>query len=225
MIERGNILMSWGTGNFGFISVDYISRESLCINDLGLEKRDNESYYYNNASREYQGFLFQYTLDGYGIYESGSSLYKLTKGKAFFITFPEDSRYYFSPDDNENGSWTFFYIHFSGPASAPFYNRIRELAGPVLELDTDSQPISLFFELYDTLRSNKSSIRYLVSDWLYHFLIALLRHVEAPPHKQLSSPVAAAIQWMKKHYFEQLNLESMSREIGLSYSHLTRQLL
>ncbi len=223
MIERGNFLMSWITGNYGFISVDYISRESLCINDLGLEKRDNDNYFYNNASREYQGYLFQYTLDGYGIYEANEAKYKLTKGKAFFITFPEDSQYYFSSNDSENNSWTFFYIHFSGPAAAPFYNRIRELAGPILELEADSQPINMFFELYDILRSNKSPLRYMGNEWLYHFLIALLRHIEAPAHKQLSAPVAAAIQWMQKHYFEQLNLESMSREIGISYSHLTRQ--
>lgn len=222
MLERGNFLMSWITGNFGFINVDFISKESLCINDLGLETRSNEYYHFNNSNRDYQGYLFQYTLDGSGIYEACGNKCRLTKGKAFLITFPEDSQYYFTTDDNPDKYWTFFYIHFSGPAVAPFFNRIRELSGPVIELELDSLPISLFFELYDTLRNQSSPIRYMSNEWLYRFLISLVRYIEAPPNKQLSTHVAAAMEWMNKYYSDQLNLETMSREIGISYSHLTR---
>lgn len=223
MIERGDFLMSWPTGHYGFINADYISKESLCINDLGLEIRNSESYYYNNLTRDYHGFLFQYTLDGYGIYETSGVKHKMTKGKAFFITFPEDSRYYFSADDDPANSWTFFYIHFSGPAAAPFFERIRELSGPVLQLEPDSKPINQFFDLYDILRSKSSLVRYMTNEWLYRFLISLVRYTEAPPGKQTSPYVAAAMNWMNQHYSEQINLEDMGKEIGISYSHLCRQ--
>lgn len=215
--------MSWPTGHYGFINADYISRESLCINDLGLEIRDSDSYYYNNLTRDYHGFLFQYTLDGYGIYETAGVKHKMTKGKAFFITFPEDSSYYFSADDDPANSWTFFYIHFSGPAAAPFFDRIRELSGPILQLEPDSQPINLFFDLYDILRSKSSLVRYMTNEWLYRFLISLVRYTETPPNRQASPYVAAAMNWMNQHYSEQINLEDMGKEIGISYSHLCRQ--
>lgn len=223
MIERGNFLMSWATGHYGFLNADYISNESLCINDLGLEQRTSEEYYFNNLTRDYQGYLFQYTLDGYGIYEADGVKHKMSRGKAFFITFPEDSKYYFSSDNKPDNSWTFFYIHFSGPAAAPFYKRIRELSGPVVEIALDSPPINQFLELYDTLRSKSPLIRYMNNEWLYRFLISLLRYVEAPSDRQLSSYVAAAIEWMKMHYSEQINLEDMSESLGVSYSHLCRQ--
>lgn len=222
MIERGNFLMSWTTGNYGFINIDYISKESLCINDLGLEMRCNEYYYFNNSNRDYQGYLFQYTLDGYGIYEAGGIKHRLTKGKAFFITFPEESQYYL-PDYLSDNCWTFFYIHFSGPAVAPFFNRIRELSGPIVDLEPDSLPIKLFFELYDTLRNQTTLIRYMNNEWLYRFLISLVRYIESPPGKNLSSHVASAMEWMKNHYSQQINLEDMSAQIGVSYSHLSRQ--
>jgi AraC-like DNA-binding protein len=209
--------------NYNFFSVDTIAEKSLCLIDLGLEKRNSESYYYDNASRDYQGYLFQYTLDGYGIYERQGRQYKLSSGKAFFITFPEDSKYYFPFQDHPDHEWTYFYLHFSGPAVEPFFRRIMEVSGPIMELEINSLPIRLFFELFDTLHSQQQLERYAGSEWLYRFMIALLRSVEFPPTRKLSPHVAAAMEWIKKNYANQVNLEGMSREIGVSYPHLTRQ--
>ncbi|AEY64482.1 AraC family transcriptional regulator [Clostridium sp. BNL1100] len=216
--------MSWKLGNFGFFGSDIIGEQSLSIKDLGLESRQKENYIYDNSIRDYHGYLFQYTLDGYGIYENRNTRYKLTKGKAFLISFPEESKYYLSQaEDDPEYSWTFFYIHFSGPAVAPFFNRIRELTGSVLELEIDSLPISYFFELYNNLQSQRPVGHYMGSEWLYRFLIALLRNVEFPPTGKSSPHVAAAIEWINRNYSKQINLEEMCPEIGVTYSHLTRQ--
>lgn len=215
--------MSWELTNYAFINMDNVSRQSLCIDDLGLENRKNEAYSFNNTNRNYRGYLFQYTLDGYGIFEVQGVRYKLTKGKAFFITFPDDSRYYLSDDKNPDYHWTFFYIHFSGPAVEPFFNRIREISGPVLELDIDSIPVSLFLELLDTLKTKKQLGRYLGNEWLYRFLVSLLRSIEFPTTGEKSPHVVAAIEWMKRNYSKPINLVEMSKEIGVSYPHLTRQ--
>lgn len=216
--------MSFEFGNYCFLNVDSIAKQTLCINDLGLERRKkDDNYCFNNATRDYHGFLFQYTLSGYGIFERQGVRHKLTKGKAIFITFPDDSRYYLAPDGNNDYHWTYFYIHFSGPAVEPFLNRIKELSGTVMELELDSVPVSLFFELYDTLRSQKQLGRYYGSEWLYRFLISLLRNVEFPPSGNVSPHVTSAVNWMKNNYTRQVNLEEMSQKIGVSYPHLTRQ--
>lgn len=224
-MERGNFMMSWKLGNYGFLNTDSIAEQSLCINDLGLESRTNENYSYDNLNRDYYGYLFQYTLDGSGIYESSGVEYKLTKGKAFFITFPEDSRYYFKSDtgENSNNQWTFFYLHINGPAVEPFFRRIRELTGPVLELEKNSSSITHFFELYESLCHHKQLERYQYSEWLYRFLISLLRNVEFLSNRTISNHVAAAIDWIRENYRNQINLEEMSKDIGVTYSHLTRQ--
>jgi AraC-like DNA-binding protein len=217
-------MMQYQPGNFGFIPTDCIAKQSLSINDLGVEYRKSEDYRYENSSRgEYQGYVLQYTLDGYGIYENQGILYKLTKGKAFLIEFPEESQYYLPSDDSDENHWTFFYLHFSGPAVEPFFTRIRELSGPIIELGVDSLPISLFFELYEALHHQKQLERYIGSEWLYRFLISLLRNVEFPSTRKLSPHVASAIDWMKRNYTKQVNLEELHQEIGVSYSHLTRQ--
>lgn len=216
--------MSWQLGNYGFYDIDCIAEQSLCIHDLGIELRREESYNFDNSTRDYHGYLFQYTLDGYGIYNYQGTSYKLTKGKAFFISFPENSQYCLSQEEVDSEyHWTFFYLHFSGPAVQPFFNRIREISGPVLELDIDSMPVNLFFELYDTLQNQHRLSRYTGSEWLYRFLISLLRNIEFPPHKVINPHVSSAMEWMKKNYTYQINLEDMCPEIGVSYSHLTRQ--
>lgn len=215
--------MQWNLGNFGFLNMDIIAEQSLCINDLGIEIRQNETYNYLNINRDLRGYLFQYTLDGYGIFETQDMSFTMSKGKAFFISFPDYSRYYLPETDDPNHHWTFFYIHFYGPAVEPFIQRIRELTGPVISLNLESPAIKLYVELFEALKNGKQLERYEGSEWLYRFLTLLLRNVEFPPDKKRSPHVEAAIDWMQTHYNQQQNLEDMSQEIGVSFSHLTRQ--
>lgn len=214
--------MQWRSGNFGFLNRDIIADQSLNIIDLGNEIRQNETYNFHNINRDIQGYLFQYTLDGYGIFETPDMSYTISKGKAFFISLPDNSRYYLPETENTNHSWNFFYIHFSGPAAQPFFKRINELTGSVLSLPLANPAIQLYLELFEALKNGKQLERYEGSEWLYRFLTILLRNIEFPPDKKSSPHVEAAIDWIQSHYAFQQNLEDMSREIGISFSHLTR---
>lgn len=215
--------MHWDIGHFGFLNVDYIADHSMCINDLGLEFRQQEIYSFQNINRDWHCYVFQYTLEGSGIFETPDTIYTMSKGKAFFITLPEDNSYYLPEPSNPENYWTLFYINFRGPAVEPFFRRIRELNGPVISIELESPVIQLFFELYEALKNGKKLERYEGSEWLYQFLISLLRHVEFPSDKKRSPHVEASIDWMQTHYAQQLNLEDMSREIGVTFSHLSRQ--
>jgi AraC-like ligand binding domain. len=101
--------MRWVYGNYPFLYNEFMAENSLSVIDVGVETRQNKSYYYDNNARNYQGYLFQYTLDGYGIYECNGKRYKISKGNAFFISIPENSRYYYMPtEDNSKLNWMFF---------------------------------------------------------------------------------------------------------------------
>lgn len=215
--------MNWDTHFFGFAHMDSISELSLRIHDLGLERRQQEAYFFDNKIRDYSGYLFQYTLDGYGIYENSGFSHKMTKGKAFLISFPEDSSYYLPETENPDHHWTHFFIHFSGPAVEPFFQRIREITGPTMQLGLECPAIRLFFELFGLLKNGNQLERYKGSEWLYRFLIALLRSVEFPSNGKNSPYIAAAVDWMQENYQQPLSLTFMSREIGVSLSHLSRQ--
>ncbi len=215
-------MISFELGSYGYLNTDSIAEQTLRVYDLGTETRRNETYYYENKDRDYEGYLFQYTLDGYGIYERKGERYKLTKGKAFFIHFPEDSCYYLNSSENPNQTWTYFYLHFIGPAAEPFFRRIQELSGPVIDLAPDSMPVILFFEIYNTLKSQKPTEHYYSSEWLYRFLVSLLCQVEFPKTGNSSPYVTAAMDWMRKNYGRQAVLAEMDNEMGITYSHLER---
>lgn len=64
---------------------DTIAEQSLCILDLGIERKYKENYNFNNRHRNYEGYLFQYTLDGCRMLETHGISHRLIKGKGFFI--------------------------------------------------------------------------------------------------------------------------------------------
>lgn len=219
--------MQYIIGNFGFLNLDFLSTDSLCLHDLGLESRHREAYYFDNSTRDYQGFLFQYTIEGHGIYERQGTRHVMSKGNAFLITFPEESQYYLDANEPDT-SWTYFYIHFSGPAAAPLFEKLRWLdkeAPGILSLELESPAIRLFFNLFHQLQLSPQLGKYQGSEWLYSFLVQLLRDCEFPTNKKSSPHVTASLNWLQLHYASALTLEDMSREIGISLPHLTRQFL
>ena len=69
MTREGNFLTDHSHESFGFLQSGTLADEPLVLLDFGLEVRQNETYYYDNAKRDYSGYLFQYTLNGQGIFE------------------------------------------------------------------------------------------------------------------------------------------------------------
>jgi AraC family transcriptional regulator of arabinose operon len=214
--------MNTNFNSYGFLNIDMISPSPLRLCDFGIELRQNEQYDYNNSERgSYEGFLFQYTLEGSGIFETLNENIQLSKGKAFLIPFPNQSRYYLP--QNENQTWKYFYIHFSGSAAIPFFERIFQLKGPVFSLSTDSSTVRLFFDEYNAIKNGKQYQRYESGVFLYQFLSGLLRDVETPLSGNGNAFVDEALQWIHRNYSTQMSLSVMCSNIGVSLPHLTRQ--
>jgi AraC-like DNA-binding protein len=214
--------MYYKYGFYHFFNLDLIESSPLRLMDFGIERRRNEKYDYKNNSRgQYEGYLFQYTLSGSGMFETPSNQYQLSKGKAFLVSFPDDSRYYLPESKDQN--WDFLFIHFTGNVGKTFLDEIYKITGPVFTLTEDSPSIRLFLDEFEAVRNGKQYQRYESGEWVYHFLTALLRDVETPYTKLNSKCIDEAIQWIQRNYATQINLTQMCSEIGVSLSHLTRQ--
>ena len=57
-------------GTFGFLNPGQLAEEPLMLLDFGIEKRQSEKYDFYNDDRDYDGFLFQYTFQGEGVFET-----------------------------------------------------------------------------------------------------------------------------------------------------------
>lgn len=199
----------------------WMEEEPFQLLDCGIERRENERYDYDNRKRdEFGGYLFQYTMDGCGYFESGGNVTRLEPGMAFLVPCPDQSRYYLRQEEGE--TWEFFFLHFKGMAAKGLYDEFNRRTGPVMKLSGNAAAIPCFFEEFEAMRSGKQYQRYEAGEWLYHFLVTLLRDVETP-HTGDSRCVNEALSWIQRNYATQENLSDMCSELGVTLPHMTRQ--
>lgn len=227
MTREGNLLTSNQFGSFGFLQSGSLEDEPLVLLDFGLEARQNEIYDFNNAYRDYSGYLFQYTLRGHGLFTwegqpgKGRQTENLTAGTAFLISVPEGSRYFLPSDEPEN-CWEYLYVHFQGTAALPFFSRIRAAFGPCFALPADSLPILLWLNLHRELQEGRQLKSYEGGELVYRFLSGLLRTLESPALFEPSASVAESIRYMKEHFDQRFSMEELAGRMGLSAAYFTR---
>jgi AraC-like DNA-binding protein len=206
---------------YGFLNIDEISPAPLRICDFGIECRQKERYDFKNDERgNYEGYLFQYTIDGAGMFETSNNQVELSKGKAFLVSFPSKTRYYL-PENSDK--WHYFYIHFTGPVAHYFYEYVHEKEGDVFLLQEDSHCIELFMKEFKAIASGKKYAKYESGEFLYRFLTTLCQSIEKPLPGSSQSLVDTAKEWMQNNYMTGKNISDMCEELKLSTSHVTRE--
>ena len=208
-------------GNFGFLQTGQLEREPLILLDFGLEARQKESYDFDNADRDYHGYLFQYTLKGKGMFAQEGNTVCLSEGTAFFSHIPEKSRYYLPQEDPQN-RWEYLYVHFQGDAAGPFFDRIRSSFGACFSLPSDSFPIRLWLNLHREMREGRQLRRYEGGELVYRFLSSLLRTLAAPRLPVPSAVVEESIRYMKAHFATRFSIGELADALGLSSAYFTR---
>ncbi|MDO4292766.1 MAG: AraC family transcriptional regulator [Eubacteriales bacterium] len=214
-------MISYDFGNYGFLKEDGMPDPPLFLLDLGVERRRDEPYFYDNLTRPfYGGYLLQYTLNGRGIYEKDGREHSLFPGQGFLVRMPQDSRYYLPKQGTEG--WEYFYFHFDGPAARPFYEAIQTLCGPVFSLPREADPVRLFFRLFEDCRRNGSIRPYEGGEFVYRFLARLLRSLEEPADGG-SALVRQASAYLKEHFSSLSGIAEVAGSCRVSQEHLTRR--
>lgn len=207
--------------SFGFVDLDQFEDSPCQLYDFGIQKREEETYFYDNGNRgSYEGFIFQYTLDGGGVFEQQGVVQSVRKQTAFLVSLPQDSRYYVKKEVSE--SWTFFYLHFQGLAAKEICQKIVKQFGNLFFLDERSDVLRLFMEEYQQVQAGKNYERYEGSLFLYRFLLTLLKDLETPYQSQKNPHVEQALFLLKRDYAKEIHLSQMAESLGISLEHLSR---
>ena len=211
------------THNFyGFINYDAISPLPMVLNDMGVELRQNENYYYNNIDRtNYDGYIFQYTLNGYGVYESDDNLYNLEKNKGFITCVPNHSKYYLPK--HEGNYWEYIYVHFNGSVAGQLYDEIKNVSGEIFTLPLDNPAIQLLINEYELLEHGKQYRRFEAGAFMYNFLTTLLREISTPG--SAGSLITDAVNQINTNYNTDISLSELSKNLGITPSQLSRLFL
>lgn len=220
-------MISYNYGNYGFIKQEKMKQLPLILYDLGIEHRFQESYYFHNEKRPaFDGYVFQYTFKGYGIFESKKQRTLIKEEMGFFCKIPENSQYYLPdsryPEEYRTEGWDFFYIHFGGLAAEAFYETFHELAGSVFSLPSTAPPIRLFLRLFETCERYGSLDLYEGSEFLYRFFSRLLRELEAPTLDE-TGLVHQARTYIREHFRNMESIRDVADYCQISHEHLTRR--
>lgn len=213
--------MGYNRGIFGVLNQDDMEGQPLVLLDGGVESRLGETYdFYNDDRPGYEGFLFQYTLGGEGVFEKNNSGYKVRRGQGFLVQFPEKSRYYL--ENGRDEPWEFLYLHFLGDGAIPFVRKIRNICPNLMSLDESSPPIRMALHLQKRLTNGERLQKYEGGEFLYRFLCALLRETEHPAAQKKSSAVQRAAEIMEEEYPRLTGIEELAARLDLSPEHLSR---
>lgn len=206
-------------GLFGFLNTDGL--EAAWIIDGGIETRNKEQYFFDNARRPgYGGYLIQYTLEGRGCLERDGVCYEIGEGKGFLVSFPENSAYYL-PEKNE-AAWTFAYLHFDGNALLPYMERMRRLTNGIFSLDPFSKSIGMLMRLQERMRKGEKLKKYENSEFIFSFVCTLLREIEEADTEKNSSLVKKAAKYLENEYREIESIQALAEQLGITAEHFCR---
>lgn len=100
-------------GTYGFRFAEDKELQLCRLFAAGCDSITTASYRWDGLERtDGPLLLFQYTLSGEGVYESGDRTYRVTAGQAFLAEIPGPHRYYYPRNLKSLG---IFYSCYSGP--------------------------------------------------------------------------------------------------------------
>jgi AraC-like DNA-binding protein len=214
-------LISYKFKSFGFVSFDDIPNPPFELKDMGVEKRNTTDYYFDNRDRNIKGYLFQYTLKGYGIFEANNEVYRILPGQAFFVEIPGDEKYYCTKDMDEEG-WEILYIHFEGTAVKSYYDKIVQKTGKILNLSQNSSAIQYLLNFHEELSKGRKVQPFIGSEIVFHFLTLLCTKV-AYNEDNYSLKTRLAIEDMENNFETLDGISAVADKLGISCSHFTRE--
>lgn len=175
---------------------------------------------YMTEREGYNTMLLVCTVEGKGHLEYRGQRYCVEKGEGFIIDCNEF--HYYTSDKQD--LWNFKWIHFNGCESRAYFERIYENNGPVFKLFSDSSILQNIDEIHAMLRDGNKKIDIISSCRIVEILteLLLISSNEAQELSKIPSPVKEAIAKMEDCFNQDLNLDSLARDVGVSKYHLSR---
>ncbi|MBB3128815.1 AraC-like DNA-binding protein [Paenibacillus rhizosphaerae] len=210
------------TGTYGF---RFTAPSHLALCDLFAVGRDvirHPSYRWDGHERK-DGplLLFQYTLEGEGMFESGTETYRIDQGRAIMTEIPGNHRYYFPADGSH---WSFVFILMRPSLILPNWEEAKLRLGEAPYLPPTSRPVRALQEIWDQAGHGRITDPYTASSCVYSFISELCRYAVAPHDERRNWPekVRLAAEYMDVNYRSMISLDQLSDRLGWSKYHLLR---
>lgn len=172
---------------------------------------------YGPASRP--NYILHYVTKGKGIYQVGENRYSVSQGQVFLIE--PDTLTFYQADKEE--PWSYLWVGFGG-TDAPRFLQDLGLNGSQLicECEYGEELKNIVFSMLKHTQSTAENLYYLQGE-LYHFFSVLARGVTLNEYVNDSKEdmhVQEAINYIKNHYSQKINISDIAEYLALNRSYL-----
>lgn len=203
----------------------------LCVMDTGCgridlsdtyPRQDHPAHHYFSweNGRVLQEYQLIYIPRGEGIFESESCPLVRIKEGAILILFPNEWHRY--KPDSATG-WDEYWVGFSGGIIDNLVvSRFFDPQKPSLQIGVNEQVVSLFDEIIEHTKQEKSGYQPLISGAVLH-LLGLIHSISREHHFEdqqtmVENVVNKARILFRANIEKQISPEEVAQELGLSYS-------
>ena len=182
------------------------------------ESVSSSRYWHKNNERGGEQFvILQRTLSGKGSFLWEGREFAVPPGHAFLAIVPEESSYFFPP--NQRTPWKFSWLNFYGSLAISLCRELRRKFGPVLLLPERTPAGSAYDALVRQGARRATADPQATSLACYAFLLEWARQLGRP---EKADPVETAIRICRVRFREPIGVKELAGETGLSREHFTR---
>lgn len=193
--------------------------------NCGLETHiPPSSYYYNGLKRggnpREPYLVFQYTLDGYGIFQTPQKKWILEPENAFFAIIPSSHAYYFPSSSKQ---WTFFWIIFQHTYLAQRIQNRQAQSGPVLRISPESPLLGKSIDLIELIASSNPHDELTLEQILFEWLIQYERLVNQTlyPQQEREKLLKEVRSYILANLSQKFGVSEVASFYGMSRSHFS----
>ncbi len=186
------------------------------------ERRNSPRYNWNNhLRRDDPNVIFQYTLEGAGVFEINGVAHPVEPEHGFLAIVPERSRYFYPQQARQ--PWIFRWINIYGDFGIKLWRDFRENFGPTPCLPFDSPAERIFREITHLLSTQRNPDTYVIGEMGYQFYLTWGRQLQSQqPLPNKGDPVMEAEKFCLQHFRRPITVKEIAAHLGLSREHFTR---
>ncbi len=204
--------------SYGFGFLDSTQSAIIRLHGVGIEERTS-NYRWDNAVRNADAWLFQYTLSGCGGAIIGDTPCDLSAESAFLLRLPSPTAY-FLPQSAQAG-WQFIWIMFGGVAADGYVRQIVQHAGHILRLKSDAPSIAFLRLMIERAQAGEINTGFAAEEMTFRFACRLCADALRPV-SDADPLVVRANEIMERDYAQLGGITELARTLGVSPAHLSR---
>lgn len=211
-------------GTYGFRFAEDKELQLCVLFAAGYDVITSPSYRWDGLERtDGPLLLFQYTISGEGIYESGNRTHRVTAGQAILAEIPGPHRYYYLPESRE--PWEFLFLLFRPNLILPHWRKFLREAGEVPYLPLDSAPVRLSRMIVVDAGAGRINDPLAASSCVYQFMTELARMQVTTLRDRENWPenVRRAAEFIELNYSRMISIDQLAEQVSLSKYHLIRR--